>query len=196
MQKFLFLIDHISTWAGKIFAWAILILTFTVSYEVFMRYVMRDPTEWAYDTSYILYGTLFMMAGAYALSRNGHVRADVVSRYLPVRVQAGMDLVLYFIFFFPGILALVYAGYHFAALSWAMGERSSFSPGGPPLYHFKTIIPICGVLLTLQGIAEVTRCIMCLRNGYWPLRLDDVQEIDVQEHVPVNKRDEIEEMRS
>ncbi|MCC5860148.1 MAG: TRAP transporter small permease subunit [Ectothiorhodospiraceae bacterium] len=191
MQKFLFFIDHISTWVAKVFAWAILILTFVVTYEVFMRYVMRSPTAWAYDTAYILYGSLFMMAGAYALSRNAHVRADVVSRHLPVRVQAGVDLVLYFVFFFPGVLALIYSGYFFAAMSWAIGERSPFSPGGPPLYHFKSVIPICGAFLALQGIAEVTRCILCIKNGYWPARLDDVKEV-----VPVQKADEIEEIRT
>lgn len=192
MQKFLFFIDHISTWVGKLFAWCILILTFVVAYEVFMRYVMGAPTGWAYDTAYILYGTLFMMAGAYALSRNAHVRADVVMRYAPPRLQAGIDLVLYFIFFFPAVLALMYFGYEFAHASWRMGERSAFSPAGPPLYHFKSVIPISGAFLALQGIAEVTRCVMCLRTGEWPARLDDYKEVD--EAIPVHKREEVEEM--
>lgn len=193
MRKFLFAIDHISTWVGKTFAWCILILTAVVSFEVFMRYVMRSPTGWAYDTSYILYGTLFMMAGAYALARNAHVRADVVSRHLPNRWRAGVDLVLYFLFFFPGILALLYSGWDFAAMSWRMGERSSFSPGGPPLYHFKSVIPLCAFFLLLQGIAETIRCIICIRTGEWPMRLDDVRELE--EEIPLQKQEEVGESR-
>jgi TRAP-type mannitol/chloroaromatic compound transport system permease small subunit len=189
MLRIIFVIDHMSTWVGKAFAWAILVLTAVVSYEVFMRYVLRAPTEWAYDTTYILYGTLFMMAGAYALSRNGHVRADVVSRYFKPRFQAGLDIALYLMFFYPGIIALVWAGTEFASMSWAMNERSSYSPGGPPLYHFKTVIPVAAALLALQGVAELLRCILCLRDGHWPPRLGDVQEM-----IPIQKRDEVEEL--
>jgi len=178
MQRFLFLIDHISTWAGKVFAWCIVILTFAVSYEVFMRYVMNAPTEWAYDAAYMLYGALLIMAGAYTLSRNGHVRADVLYRLWPARVQAGIDLTLYLLFFYPGILAFVISGYDFAKLAWIVKEHSSFSPGGPPLYHFKALIPIAGVLMLLQGLAETTRCIQCLVTGKWPQRLHDVEELE------------------
>jgi TRAP-type mannitol/chloroaromatic compound transport system permease small subunit len=177
MQRFLFFIDHISIWVGKLFAWAIVLLTGVVTYEVFMRYVMHAPTEWAYDTSYILYGTLFIMAGAYALASQAHVRADVIYRLFPIRAQAGLDLVLYLVFFMPAVLALMYAGYHFAESSWMMRERSSFSPGGPPLYHFKAMIPLSGFFLTLQGIAEIIRCIMALKDGKWPGRVGDVKEI-------------------
>jgi TRAP-type mannitol/chloroaromatic compound transport system permease small subunit len=178
MQRLLILVDEINTWVGKIFAWCIVILTLVVSYEVFSRYVLGRPTAWAYDTSYILYGTLFMMAGAYTLARNGHVRGDFLYRQWPSRVQAGLDLVLYFLFFFPGILALIYSGYSFARLSWMMNEHSSFTPGGPPIYPFKSLIPIAGALLLLQGVAEVVRCIICLRVGAWPQRLHDVEELE------------------
>lgn len=178
MQRLLILVDQISTWVGHVFAWCILILTFAVSYEVFSRYVLKHPTTWAYDTAYILYGTLFMMAGAYTLSRNAHVRGDFLYRTWPPRVQAGLDLVLYFLFFFPGILGLVYAGYGFAKLSWTMHEHSSYTPGGPPIYPFKTLIPIAASFLLLQGIAEVIRCIICLRTGKWPRRLHDVEELE------------------
>ncbi len=178
MQRLLILADEISTWVGKIFAWCIVILTFATSYEVFSRYVLGRPTTWAYDVSYILYGALFIMAGAYALSRNAHVRGDFLYRKWPPRVQASLDLVLYFLFFFPGILALIYSGYGFARLSWLMNEHSSFSPGGPPVYHFKSLIPIAGALLLLQGIAEVIRCIICLKTGAWPQRLHDVEELE------------------
>ncbi len=178
MERFLFFIDSLSTWAGKLFAWAILILTLVISYEVFMRYVMRSPTYWAYDAGYMLYGALFIMAGAYTLAHNAHVRGDVLYRLFPTRMQASIDLVLYFLFFFPAVLALIYSGYEFARFSWIIRERSSFSPGGPPLYHFKSLIPLAGAFLLLQGIAEVTRCIMCLKTGKWPRRLRDVQEID------------------
>ncbi len=183
MERVLFLIDRLSTWAGKLFAWAVLVLTFTVSYEVFMRYVMGQPTAWAYDSAYILYGALFIMAGAYTLSQNGHVRGDVVYRLWPVRVQAGIDLVLYLLFFFPGIIALVYSGYGFAKLSWLVQERSSFSPDGPPLYHFKSLIPIAGALLLLQGLAELARAAIALKTGRWPRRLHDVHEVEVHGRV-------------
>jgi TRAP-type mannitol/chloroaromatic compound transport system permease small subunit len=179
VESVLFAIDRLSTWAGKLFAWAIVLLTFTVSYEVFMRYVMGRPTDWAYDGAYILYGALFIMAGAYTLSQNAHVRGDVVYRLWPVRVQASIDLVLYVLFFFPGVIALVYSGYGFAKLAWVVNERSSFSPAGPPLYHFKSLIPIAGALLFLQGIAEVARAAIALKTGQWPRRLHDVHEVEV-----------------
>jgi TRAP-type mannitol/chloroaromatic compound transport system permease small subunit len=178
MQRFLLLADQISTWVGKTFAWCIVILTFAISYEVFSRYVFGRPTTWAYDVSYILYGSLFVMAGAYALSRNSHVRGDFLYRKWPPRVQAGLDLVLYFLFFLPAVLAFIYSGYGFAKMSWMFNEHSSFSPAGPPVYPFKALIPIAGCLLLLQGIAEVIRCIICLRMGAWPQRLHDVEELE------------------
>jgi TRAP-type mannitol/chloroaromatic compound transport system permease small subunit len=178
MQRFLFLADSISTWVGKIFSWCILILTAVVSYEVFVRYVLGMPTSWAYDVSYILYGTLFMMTGAYALSRNAHVRGDVVYRFMSVRTQAGIDLTLYIIFFFPGILALIYSGYGFAAFAWLIKERSSFSPNGPPLYHFKAVIPLAALFMAIQGIAETIRSAIAFRTGVWPQRLQDVEELE------------------
>ncbi len=178
MQSALLWIDRLSTWSGKLFSWCVLILTAVVTYEVFARYLFRAPTQWAYDVSYILYGALFIMTGAYALSRNGHVRADVIYRLLAVRTQGWLDLVLYILFYFPGVITLIYAGYNFAHLSWMMGERSSFSPGGPPLYHFKALIPIAGVFLFLQGVAEVMRCIVAIRTGAWPQRLHDVEELE------------------
>lgn len=174
------IVDQISTFVGKTAGWAILILTFVTSYEVFMRYVFGAPTEWAFDASYILYGALFMLAGAYALSRNSHVRGDFIYRAWPVRHQASMDLTLYVLFFFPGILALIYSGYGFAELAWIMKERSSASPNGPPVYHFKTLIPVTGALMLLQGIVEFMRCIIAVRDGKWPQRLHDVQELDQQ----------------
>ena len=178
MQRFLLFADQVSTWVGKTFAWCIVLLTFAVSYEVFSRYVLGRPTTWAFDTSYILYGTLFMMAGAYALSRNSHVRGDFLYRRWKPRTQAGLDLVLYFIFFLPGVLALIYSGYGFARLSWMMNEHSSFSPGGPPIYPFKALIPVAGCLLLLQGIAEIIRCVITLKRGQWPQRLHDVEELE------------------
>lgn len=171
-------IDQISVAVGKFGAWSIVILTLAMCYEVFARYLLQAPTEWAFDMSYILYGALFMLAGPYALSRNGHVRGDFLYRQWPVRRQAAVDLVLYFLFFFPGILALCYAGYGFAAFSWMIGEHSSNSPNGPPLYHFKTLIPVVGGLMLLQGCAEVVRAVRALRTGEWPQRLHDVEETE------------------
>lgn len=178
LDKMLLAIDALSTSVGKVGAWSILILTFAMGYEVFARYVMRAPTEWAFDASYILYGALFMLAGPYALARNGHVRGDFIYRAWSPRRQAGMDLLLYILFFFPGILALCYAGFTFASFSWMIKEHSSNSPNGPPLYHFKALIPIVGGLMVLQGLAEVARCIVCLKTGEWPQRLSDVEETE------------------
>jgi TRAP-type mannitol/chloroaromatic compound transport system permease small subunit len=178
LQRLLLPVDRVSTIVGQFFAWTILLLTLAVSYEVFSRYALGAPTDWAFDASYILYGVLFIMAGAYALARNAHVRGDFLYRSWSHRRQAGMDLVLYFLFFFPGIIAFIYSGYGFAAQSWFSHEHSAYSPSGPPIYHYKTIIPVTGVLLLLQGIVEVVRCLICLRTGGWPRRLHDVEELE------------------
>jgi len=174
-------IDQISYWSGKAFAWLIMALTFVVAIEVFKRYILNAPTAWIFDLTSMLYGTLFMMCGAYTLAAAGHVRADFVYTYLKPRAQASLDLVLYFLFFIPGILGLIYAGYDFAAISWRIGEHSTVTAEGPPVYHFKTVIPVAGVLVMLQGLAEIVRCLVCLRTGAWPARLEDVEEIDVVE---------------
>lgn len=178
LQRLLIPVDRVSTYVGQFFAWSILLLTFAVSYEVFSRYVLGRPTDWAFDASYILYGTLFIMAGAYALARNAHVRGDFLYRAWSNTTQAKMDLLLYFIFFFPGIIAFIYAGYGYAAQSWVTHEHSAYSPDGLPIYHYKTLIPFTGVLLLLQGIVEVVRCLICIRTGEWPNRLHDVEELD------------------
>ena len=178
MHQILLFIDRLSMWAGKTFAWCIIILTFGVSYEVFVRYALRAPTTWAYDISYMMYGALFLMAGAYTVSRNGHVRGDFLYRLWPHRTQAIIDLVLYVLFYLPGIGALIYAGTHFSRMSWRFGEVSVFSPANIPIFPMKTLIPIAGVLLLLQGISEILRCIECIRDGYWPARLQDVEEME------------------
>lgn len=177
MQRILFAIDHISIFVGKLFGWSVILLTGVVCIEVFMRYVMNNPTTWAYDFGYILYGTLFMMAGAYALATHAHVRADVITRLLAVRKQALIQVVLYPLFFFPAVFALTYYGYNFAELSYNVGERSAFSPHGPLLWPFKALIPFSGFFLALQGLAEFYRSILALKHGEWPARVSDVREI-------------------
>ena len=177
-KRLLHVIDEVSYWSGKAFAWLIVALTFVVSVEVFKRYILNAPTAWIFDFNNILYGTLFMMCGAYTLALAAHVRADFVYIYLRPRGQAALDLALYLLFFLPGILGLIYAGYGYAADSWRIGEHSTTALG-PPVYHFKTVIPIAGALVMLQGLAEIVRCIECLRTGVWPVRLEDVEEIDV-----------------
>jgi TRAP-type mannitol/chloroaromatic compound transport system permease small subunit len=178
MNRFLFFIDSLSMWVGKSFGWLILVLTLGTSYEVFVRYALRAPTTWAFDFSYITYGGLFLMAGAYTLSRNGHVRGDVIYRLWPQRIQAAIDLTLYIIFFLPAVLALIYAGWQFAKMSIQFREVSIFSPAGVPVFPLKTLIPVTGVFLLIQGIAEILRCIICIRQGYWPQRLHDVEELE------------------
>ncbi len=178
MKRLVMLIDLVNTWIGRCFGWLILLLTLGVSYEVFVRYALRAPTTWAFDFSYISYGALLLMAGPYTLARNGHVRGDMLYRTWRPRVQAGLDLTLYIIFFLPAVLALVYSGYVFAWLSFLFKEVSIFSPAGVPVFPLKMLIPLTGFLLLLQGIAEIARCIMCLRDGAWPQRLHDVEETE------------------
>jgi TRAP-type mannitol/chloroaromatic compound transport system permease small subunit len=178
LNKLILQIDRLSKAVGHAFAWCIIILTFGTAYEVFVRYALRDPTSWAFDMSYIMYGALFLMAGAYTLSRNGHVRGDVFYRLWPQRVQAGVELVLYFLFFFPGVLALMIAGWGYGTESMRIREVSVNSPIGVPIWQLKMLIPSAGFFLTLQGIAEVLRCILCLRDGAWPARLHDVEELE------------------
>ena len=175
------IVDQISYWTGKAFAWLILGLTLVVSIEVFKRYILNAPTAWIFDLNNMLYGTLFMMCGAYTLALAGHVRADFVYIYLKPRIQASLDLALFFLFFMPGILGLIYAGYGYAADSWRIAEHSNVTADGPPIYYFKTVIPIAGAFVMLQGLGEIIRCILCIRTGAWPARLDDVEEIDVIE---------------
>jgi TRAP-type mannitol/chloroaromatic compound transport system permease small subunit len=178
MLAYISVVDRVSTAIGKAFGWYVLILTFGTCYEVFVRYALDNPTIWAYDLSYNMYGALFVMAGAYTLSRNAHVRGDVIYRLWPARVQAGVDLTLYILFFFPGVLALTIAGYRYAGESWRYHEVSVYSPSDIPIFPLKTLIPIAGVTLLLQGLAEVFRCILCLRTGEWPQRAQDVEELE------------------
>jgi TRAP-type mannitol/chloroaromatic compound transport system permease small subunit len=178
MTRILHFIDSLSAWTGKAFAWCIMILTLSTCYEVFVRYVLNAPTVWAFDMSVQMYGALFMMAGAYALSQDAHVRGDVVYRLMPIKVQASIDLILYILFLAPGALALIYYGAGFAADSWRYNEVSWSSPARIQIYFFKTLIPIAGALVLLQGFAEAARCVQCIQRGYWPARLHDVQETE------------------
>ncbi len=178
MQAILLGIDRLSSFFGKLFAWCILVLTAVICYEVFARYLFRNPSGWAFDVSYMLYGTLFMMAGAYTLCRNGHVRADFAYRLLPARRRAALDLALYLIFFMPAMLGMLYFGWHFFLISYAQNEASSVSPTGPYIWPFKFVIPFASLLVLLQGVAEVIRCIICLRDGDFPPREHDVRELE------------------
>jgi TRAP-type mannitol/chloroaromatic compound transport system permease small subunit len=178
MIQYIRFADSISAWFGKAFAWLIMLMAFGVGYEVFVRYVLNSPTSWALDVSYIMYGSLFMMGGAYTLSRDGHVRGDFLYRLWRPRTQAKVELVLYFYFFFPGILALVIAGWKYAARSWRYLEVSVNSPAGIPIFQFKSVIVAAGILLFIQGIAQVFRCIICIRTGEWIQARDDVEETE------------------
>jgi len=181
VQRLLQTADRISTYAGKAASWLIVLLMLVVCVEVFKRYILNAPTAFIYDINNMMYGTLFMMCGAYTLAQNGHVRGDFLYGSMKPRLQAGLDLSLYILFFLPGIVALVYAGIDYAGDSWRIGEHSNVTADGPPVYHFKTVIPIAGALVLLQGFAEILRCIVCLRTGEWPARLKDAEEIDVVE---------------
>jgi TRAP-type mannitol/chloroaromatic compound transport system permease small subunit len=196
VQRFLYAVDEISTWVGKAAAWLIILLMTVVCIEVFKRYIMNMPTAWIFDATNMLYGSLFMLAGAYTLAQNAHVRGDFLYGSMKPRMQATLDIILYVLFFVPGIAALIYAGYDYASDSWRIAEHSNVTADGPPVYHFKTIIPIAGVMVMLQGFAEIVRCVVCLRTGAWPSRLKDVAEMDVieeqlagSEHVDTAERD-------
>ena len=180
MQKLLLTVDRLSTFVGKVFSWLIVSLTLMITWEIFSRYALDSPHDWAFDGMLQMYGTLFMMACAYTLSKNNMVRGDVLYGFFPPRLQAGLDLTLYFIFFLPGVCALIWAGYLYAGDSWAIWEHSGITANGPPVYRFKTVIPVAGSFLLLQGIVEMIRCIRCLKEGQWPSREQDVEEVDVE----------------
>ena len=179
MQKLLLFVDKVSTFVGQTFSWLIVSLTLLISWEVYSRYALDHPHAWAFDVMIMMYGTLFMMAGAYTLAKNGHVRGDVIYGFFSPRAQAALDLTLYIVFFIPGIVALTYAGYFYASESWAINEHSNITSEGPPVYPFKTVIPVAGALILVQGIVEIIRCIICLKQGEWPSRVEDVEEVDV-----------------
>jgi TRAP-type mannitol/chloroaromatic compound transport system permease small subunit len=180
MQKVLLTIDKLSTFVGHTFSWLIISLTFMITWEVVSRYAFDNPHPWAFDVMIMMYGSLFMMAGAYTLSKNGHVRGDVLYGFFSPRVQASLDLLLYFLFFIPGVFALAWAGYNFAGDSWAINEHSNVTADGPPVYPFKMVLPLAGAFLLLQGVVEIVRCVICIREGEWPSREHDVEEVDVE----------------
>jgi len=185
IQRLIYGIDQLSKTVGHAFAWCIIILTLGTSYEVFVRYVLNDPTSWAFDMSYILYGAMFLMAGAYTLSRGGHVRGDVIYRLWRPRTQASVELTLYILFYFPGVISFMVAGLGYGLDAFRLREVSVNSPVGVPVWQLKMLIPVAGFFLTLQGIAESLRCVLCLREGRWPPRLHDVEELEkvlVQQH--------------
>ena len=181
VQGVLHTIDGISTWVGKAFAWLMVVLMIVVCVEVFKRFVLNAPTAWIFDAENMLYGTCFMLGGAYTLAQNAHVRGDFLYSSMRPRTQAGLDLVLYIVFFIPGIAALIYSGWVFAVESWTINEHSNVTANGPPVWQFKFMIPLAGTMVMLQGIAEIIRCVVCLRTGEWPSRLKDVAETDVIE---------------
>lgn len=178
MSKLVYAIESLSIWVGRAFGWCILILTFSVTFEVVMRYFFNDPTVWAFDMMVQMYGALFLMAGPYALAQDGHVRGDVLYRLFPVRMQGFIDFILYLLFFFPGMLALFWYGAEIASDSWRYKEVSWNSPARIQVYFFKTLIPLAGFFLLLQGFAELIRCWKAMRTGQWMARLDDVKETE------------------
>jgi len=188
MEKYIYFFESLSIWVGRAFGWCILILTLSVTYEVFVRYVLNAPTVWAFDMMVQMYGALFLMAGPYALAQDAHVRGDVIYRLFPFKVQARIDLILYIFFFFPGMLALFYFGYEIASDSWRYKEVSWNSPARIQIYFFKSLIPLAGGLLILQGISECMRCILCIRDGKWLKRHEDVRE--TEENLVSRKKEE------
>jgi TRAP-type mannitol/chloroaromatic compound transport system permease small subunit len=190
MQKLLLAVDRLSTWIGQLFAWSIVVLTLAISWEVFSRYVLGKPHGWMLDAQIMMYGILFMMAGGYTLSKNGHVRGDVLYGFFRPRTQASLDLALYILFFLPGVVALTWAGWNYFTDSLAIREQT-FNADPIPLYPFKFFIPFAGLILLMQGLVEIARCVICVRQGYWPSRGEDVEEVDVDKlKAMVNVKDE------
>jgi TRAP-type mannitol/chloroaromatic compound transport system permease small subunit len=191
MQRLLLGVDRLSTALGHLFSWLIVALTLLVTWEVLSRKFLDTPHAWAFDAQIMMYGVLFMMSGAYTLAKNGHVRGDVLYGFFPPRMQASVDLILYLLFFLPGSVAMVYAGWIYAAESFAIREHSTITVDGPPIYPFKAFIPIAGALILVQGVVEIVRCVVALKNGAWPSRTADVQEVDVDKLKQlVNVKDE------
>jgi TRAP-type mannitol/chloroaromatic compound transport system permease small subunit len=180
-QRLILFLDRVSTLVGKAFSWLIALLMIVVCAEVVKRYFLNMPSAWVFDVTAMMYGACFIMCGAYTLAQDGHVRGDFLYSSMKPRLQAGLDLVLYLLFFCPGILSMIFAGWDFARESWMIREHTMTSSEGPPLYQFKTLIPIAGALVFLQGMAEIVRCVICLRTGVWPARLKDAEETDVVE---------------
>jgi TRAP-type mannitol/chloroaromatic compound transport system permease small subunit len=178
MLSIIHAIESFNTWVGRAFGWCIVILTLSVAYEVFVRYALNAPTVWVFDMMVQMYGALFLMAGPYALAQDGHVRADVVYRLIPVRWQARIDFILYILFFFPGMLALFWYGAEIASDSWRFKEVSWNSPARIQIYFFKTLIPVAGALLIVQGVSECLRCLIAIRTGHWVPRHEDVRETE------------------
>jgi len=178
MQHYIRFADTLSAWFGKVFAWCVLAMTIGVTYEVFVRYALNSPTPWSFDFSYMMYGTLFMMAGAYTLSRDGHVRGDFIYRLWKPKTQARVEFILYILFFFPGVIALIFSGWRYAGRSWNYLEVSNMSPANIPVFHFKTVIVAAGILLFIQGVAQVFRCVLCMRTGEWMPAIEDVEETE------------------
>lgn len=190
MQKLLLGVDRLSTWIGQLFAWSIVLLTLAITWEVFSRYVLGKPHAWMLDAQIMMYGILFMMAGGYTLSKNGHVRGDVLYGFFRPRTQASIDLALYILFFLPGVFALTWAGWNYFTDSVAIREQT-FNADPIPVYPFKFFIPFAGAILLLQGIVEIARCVICIREGQWPSRGEDVEEVDVDKlKAMVNVKDE------
>lgn len=180
-QRLILFLDRVSTLVGKAFSWLIALLMIVVCVEVVKRYFLNMPSAWVFDVTAMMYGACFIMCGAYTLAQDGHVRGDFLYSSMKPRLQAGLDLVLYLLFFCPGILSMIFAGWDYARESWMIREHTMTSSEGPPLYEFKTLIPIAGALVFLQGMAEIVRCVICLRTGVWPARLKDAEETDVVE---------------
>ena len=178
MRNFITFADHLSTSIGKAFSWCIVILMGGTVYEVIMAYVFNAPTLWNFDFSMQMYGAILMMSGAYCLATESHVRGDVIYRLFKPKTQAWLDLVLYFIFFFPGVLALTFYGYDYAALAWKIKETSWSSPAQIQIYMVKAMIPAAGLTLTIQGISEVFRSVICIQTGHWPARMVVAEETE------------------
>jgi TRAP-type mannitol/chloroaromatic compound transport system permease small subunit len=164
--RIVLLIDALSDWSGRVVAWLIVPLMLSLTYEVLARYVFSAPTIWAYDVSYMLYGSHFMLGAGYTLYRGGHIRTDMLYHRWSPRMQGAVDAIGYLCFFFPAMLFFFWMGGQEAWHAWQILETSDASPWRPPLYPFKTVIPVTAALLLVQGVSEFLKSLHAVRTGH------------------------------
>jgi TRAP-type mannitol/chloroaromatic compound transport system permease small subunit len=163
------LIDKVvGEWSGQLFKWLIIPMVAGLTYEVLARYAFNAPTIWAYDLTYMLYGSHFMLGATYTLYTGGHIRTDVFRHKWSVRTQGAVDAVLYLVFFFPGMFFFCLAGWDNFLHSYAIGETSDASSWRPVLYPLKFVVPFSAFLLMIQGISEFLKSVHAFRWSQWP----------------------------
>jgi TRAP-type mannitol/chloroaromatic compound transport system permease small subunit len=161
-------LDPIAVWSGRLACFMLIPLVLALTWEVVARYVFNAPTQWAYDMTFMLYGTFFMLGAAFTLQRKGHVRTDMYYERWSPRRQASIDIVCYLLFFLPVVWVFTYTGWGYFWKSFVTNETFVSSAWQPIAWPFKMAMPLTGVLLAIQGLSEVFKCVHTLQHGKWP----------------------------